>query len=307
VDYNKESLKEVDGIKIINKFKIAIILTSFNRKNKTVSCIKTIMEQAITGNTNIDIELFLCDDCSSDGTKEAIRELFPYVHIVDGTGNLFWSKGMGCAMSEAKKSKPDFYFMVNDDVEFFNNMFSLMIEKYIYERDGLFAVVGSTMDKSTGCITYGGQKWNGKYVHDTYEWVLPKKLEQTCHLANWNCFLIPRRLYDIVGDIDDYYEHSYADYDYSWRMLKKGYKIYVAADYVGICSSNSIVNTWDDKGLSVLKKLKASQKKTGLPIKSRWHYCCKFFGVWAVYRFLRPYFHIVKSGLIYKIKNKGNI
>lgn len=77
--------------------RIAALLTCFNRKEKTLQCLKSLF-QVLPG-----CIVFLVDDASTDGTSDAVKQLFPEVHIIRGDGNLFWSRGMFTAWKEAVK------------------------------------------------------------------------------------------------------------------------------------------------------------------------------------------------------------
>ena len=52
-------------------------MTCFNRKDMTLRCLKQLYAQQ----TDAAMDVFLCDDGSSDGTFEAVRENFPDVYI----------------------------------------------------------------------------------------------------------------------------------------------------------------------------------------------------------------------------------
>ena len=79
--------------------KIAVLITSYNRREKTLTCLKNLMEQdEIPG---LQLSIYLVDDNSSDGTTEAVRSHYPSVNIIKGTGQLFWAGGMRTAWREA--------------------------------------------------------------------------------------------------------------------------------------------------------------------------------------------------------------
>lgn len=278
-------------------YSIAVFMTFYNRKEKTLNCVKKVFEAENRSKYNCAIELFACDDGSTDGTADELRNLNLPVHIVQGSGNLFWARGMAKAIKSAEKYDCDFYLMVNDDVDFNLDFLDIMLDSYESVSDQMCAVVGSTKDNISGEFTYGGLQWNGKAIKEVTVPVPPSSPCKTCNKTNWNCFFIPRKLYETVGDLDDYYEHSWADFDYSLRLTKMGYKIYVANDYIGLCTRNSTKGTWGDKELSVKERLKAINKKTGLPPKSSWHFCKKFYGLAAPYVFIRPYLSILKAGI----------
>ena len=104
--------------------RIAALLTCFNRKEKTRKCLESLF--AVRPNSDV----YLVDDGSTDGTSELIAELFPNVHIIIGSGDLYWSRGMYTAWKEAIKEDYDYYLWLNDDVElrpfFLDELFNSM-------------------------------------------------------------------------------------------------------------------------------------------------------------------------------------
>ncbi|HYE55805.1 MAG TPA: glycosyltransferase, partial [Chitinophagaceae bacterium] len=72
--------------------KIAVLLTTFNRKQKTLACLQSLQQQILPG--NVSLEVFLTDDASSDGTAETVLQQFPSTHVFIGTGFLYWAGGM---------------------------------------------------------------------------------------------------------------------------------------------------------------------------------------------------------------------
>ena len=60
----------------------AVLLTVFNRKEKTLECLSRLFDQLPVEDLQIDV--FLTDDGCTDGTAEAVENLFPSVHILKG-------------------------------------------------------------------------------------------------------------------------------------------------------------------------------------------------------------------------------
>lgn len=74
---------------------IAALLTVYNRKEKTLACLRELFAQNIPDNYILNV--YLTDDGCTDGTPEAIAIEFPSVHIIKGDGSLFWNRGMYAA------------------------------------------------------------------------------------------------------------------------------------------------------------------------------------------------------------------
>ena len=71
---------------------IAVLMTVHNRKHETLACLKSLFQAKIP--ENYSIEVFLTNDGCTDGTPEEIRLLYPSVHILNGSGELYWNRGM---------------------------------------------------------------------------------------------------------------------------------------------------------------------------------------------------------------------
>ena len=280
------------------KTKINIITTCFNRREKTEKCIRSLLNQ--NNREGYELNYFVCDDGSTDGTADMLRSLVPEAHIIPGTGSLFWARGMAAALDEAKKYPCDFLLMINDDVEFFPNMLSVMLGAYNMAEKKEAAISGALLDPDTGMRSFGGCVIKSHGWQEIQEAVLPEGgVLKRCDIANWNCFLIQYDYYLRIGDIDRAYEHSYADYDYSQRIRFAGGSIYLAPEYVGYCKSklNELAGTWQDKSLPAAERLRKLRQPTGLPIKSAVRYWRKYEKrLWPV-RVLQPYAGILKDAI----------
>ena len=142
--------------------KIAILITVHNRKEKTLTCIKNILQQEIP--PNFTLQIYLTDDGCTDGTFEAVKKNFPHVTIIKGDGNLFWNRGMNLAWKEAAKSEHDFYLWLNDDTMLKKNAINTLI-KCAEQTNFQSIIVGSTYaSESIPLLTYGGRKKNRKHT-----------------------------------------------------------------------------------------------------------------------------------------------
>lgn len=274
---------------------VNIVFTFHNRKEKTMRCLESIKQQR--DYNNYKINFFACDDGSDDGTALSLKKMCPNITIVEGDGTLYWAKGMSKAMIEAKKSPCDYYLMINDDVVFYDSMFTTMFSAVDKINSEIFAITGACCDEITKEYSYGGVNILPNHILDKTVQVLPNDPLNECDRANWNCFLIPSKVYQLVGDIDDYYAHSMADFDYSYRLKKMGGHIYVSHMYVGECCRNSINGTASDTSLGLLERIHILNSPRGIPFKSSFHYAWKISKKWAFIRAIFPYLCVVKSAI----------
>lgn len=265
--------------------KLAIIMTVYNRKEKTMACLESISKQRDIPS----FDVYICDDGSTDGTALDVKKKYNNVTIVKGDGGLFWTRGMAKAMKAAVDCGYDYYLMVNDDVVFFDDMWTLVYAAT--QGKSNVGVSGCTKSRKDGTLTYSGAKFfhnNGKrYVGEK---IAPRKGEyEECDVANWNCFLIDKYVVEGIGLIDETYEHSFGDFDYSLRMRKADMRIYLTEGYVGYCENNSTDNTYKDKTLGRRVRVKKILSPNGLPVHSWFTFTFRHYGKGALRNFIVPY------------------
>lgn len=271
------------------KINITVILTCFNRKEKTIKCIRTLYENS----ENVELNFIVVDDNSTDGTLELLKSLEYNICILNGNGNLYWSGGMRVAIDKYIKNgeKSEYVLLINDDVEFNENVIEKLINRSKIYNDAI--VVGATCDDS-GNFTYGALKLTQKRKKGLYDKVYPNSKIELCDTFNANCVLIKDYILREVGNFDSVYKHSLADLDYGFMISKKGYKIISSDDYIGICYRNSLNNTWRDKSLGVLERIKLKESIKGSPFKEWFYFMKKNFGFILAFRYsITPYIRII--------------
>lgn len=234
--------------------KLAILLTVYNRKVKTLACLDNISRQ--NKNDSYSIDIYMTDDKSTDGTVESVKEKYPYVNIIKGTGNLYWNRGMIAAWQKAvSNDKYDYYLWLNDDTLLYNDAINMLIECSKIKEDNSI-IVGSTFSLDGKAVTYGGYKENGIRV-------VPNGKLQLCEYFNGNIVLIPQKVYHIVGMNDARFSHSIGDFDYGLRAKKNGINSFVAPKVIGLCDRHNRIPIWCNKEYSMIKRLKAFASPLG--------------------------------------------
>lgn len=279
--------------------KIAILLTCFNRKEKTVACLKNIFGQKSIEETAVKV--FLVDDGSTDGTGDAVRSQFPQVQVIQGSGSLFWNGGMRVAYGEALQAKFDYYLWINDDTMIFEDTLSLALgTAERLKGDGVesFILTGSTKDAQTGETTYGGLKIK-KGIHPfKFDLIEPDTELISCDTVHGNFTLISASAADHLGNIDPNYTHAFGDFDYGFRAVKASIPCFLLPGYIGTCSENSLDGTWQDKSLSFKERLKRRHSFKGVPFRN-WSYFCKAHGglLWPLW-VISPYVKMFMQSIL---------
>lgn len=266
--------------------KILGIFTCFNRKEKTMNCLTSLIKE----NPNIEFSFIAVDDNSTDGTREVL-EKFKNLQVVLGSGQCYYSGGMRIGIEIGKKYsyKYDWILLFNDDVSFFPHSIERLIA---YSSDRKNILVGATCDEQ-GRLTYGGMVKQSK-VRPKFQIVMSQGSKKYCDTFNANCILLPSKIFKVLPNIDDHYTHSMGDFDYGLEAKKRGISIAVSNFFVGICCYNPLTGTWKDASLSRKERLVKKESPKGLPWREWFYFVKKHYGIWsACYSSLSPFLRIL--------------
>lgn len=210
--------------------------------------------------------LWLVDDGCADGTSSVVCALWPTVHLLKGDGNLFWCGGMRLAWKRAASEEPQFLLLLNDDVEL--EHLALSVLSGVWESEAAKGrpdtiVVGSCRDPETGAHTYGGQARAGRHP-GRLRLVPPADLPVACHTFHGNLVLIPREVYERVGELSPF-RHALADTDYGYRAAKAGCRLLVAPGFLARCARSVAPDAWRNSALPRRERLRRLLGPKGLP------------------------------------------
>jgi GT2 family glycosyltransferase len=211
--------------------RIAILMTVHNRKQETLRCL-TLLHTAINQlDDDVQFDVYMTDDGSTDGTQKAVKEAFPDVVVISGDGNMFWCWGMIKAWEYAVTiNSYNGFLWLNDDSYLYPNAIVVMCEAIRKTEDSAI-ISGAFCSEATGKQTYGGR------VNDRI--LAPDGELQPFIQLNGNFVYIPQKVFEQLGVLDNAFHHAIGDYDYGYRALKAGVKLYLTPCYVGVCERNA--------------------------------------------------------------------
>lgn len=223
--------------------KIAALLTCFNRKAKTRDCLTSLF------NIVNDIDVYLVDDASTDGTANMVRTEFPQVKLIEGSGSLFWSKGMHLAWSEALKHDYDYYIWLNDDIILYSYFLEELLQCH-NEAGEMSVITGVIVDRETKHIIYGGTDANNNLYDIDGEMHNVRDM-------NGNVVLVPKCVIEKIGIIDNHFLHAGGDTDYGYTAKEHGIKVLTTKRAVAEGYSNSFdrLRKWNTNLVSRMKYL----------------------------------------------------
>ena len=265
---------------------IGITITSHNRREKTVACLRALNEQRVQDRVHWCV--YLTDAGSRDGTREAVREYFPEANLIERGDDLFWCGGMRVAFAAAMEStqQHNYYLWLNDDAILFPDALQMLARTAadMEAREGRPGiVVGSMRDAVTRRTTYGGLVRVSKLRPLAKRLVEPGGTPVPCETMHGNCVFIANSVAKVVGNLSPDFIHRWGDVDYGLRASNLGVPIWVAPGHVGECARNPRAR-WKDPSVGFSARLAALRDPKGVSGKEWFVYVRRHGGMlWPQY------------------------
>jgi GT2 family glycosyltransferase len=208
--------------------KVSAIVVNWNGKDILSECLQSLLKQEYK-----DLEIWVSDNGSEDGSQAMLEELYPSVHLVENGENL----GFGSAVNRALgKAQGDYLLFLNNDLELapdcVGQLVNLLesdkeigaaIPKILYHRD---AQEPSPSDSAA--INSFGVVVN--YTGVAYPYLVGRQDEDDLPVTETACggiFMFSREVYEKVGGFDEDLFLYHEDHDLSWRIRLGGWKLMV--------------------------------------------------------------------------------
>lgn len=278
---------------------IAVLMTCHNRREKTLRCLTCLFNNELQLPNKYKLEIFLVDDGSKDGTGKAVESKFPAVHVIEGTGNLFWNQGMRLAWKTATNSgQYDFFLWLNDDITLDLNALLTILNNYykVIEKDRNPIILTTACRKAQNVenFSYGGRSENGP--------VIPNGSPQSCKYINGNIVLVPKEVYEQIGILSDDYTHGMGDIDYGLRAQANGFACYTTSKYLATCPYDREIPKWYDPNVRLPERIKNFYAPNGLNIKEYNAFRKKFWGKKWIFFAIKSYFKMLMPNIYSRFK-----
>jgi len=210
--------------------KTALVILNYNG----VKFLKKFLPSVIEYSSN-DAEIWVADNCSTDGSVELLEQQFKGVNIIQNETNGGFATGYNVALGQIKA---DYYILLNSDIEVSENWISPVIElmesdssigacqpkiRSYYQKE-MFEYAGASggyIDKygypfCRGRIFQSLEDDNGQYNDST-----------EVFWATGACMFVRADIFKKLNGFDDDFFAHMEEIDFCWRMKSLGSKVMV--------------------------------------------------------------------------------
>ena len=262
---------------------VFIIIPSHNRKNSLLRCLKNLQQ-----NGDIKYNIIVIDDGSTDGTKQAIRKIYPKLNIVDGNGDLWWTGCIETGMRLAYQNEGTYFIWLNDDAFPEEKAIDRLL-KITFLTKG---IVASTCisDFDGKILNFGRRKKRFGLEH------LKMELHSGIHsvdVVSGNLVCVHGRVIDCIGYPDSKsLPMGPGDIDYSLRASKAGIAVLQDSESKEVCEENylgaerSILYS-DEPIMTYLKKI--FHLNSSMHWKTKFIFFIRHWKLIGLFMYLRDY------------------
>ncbi|MBX4188053.1 MAG: glycosyltransferase family 2 protein [Candidatus Doudnabacteria bacterium] len=206
---------------------LSVIILSYNTKQLLKDCLNSVL----ASDSKYRTEIFVPDNGSTDGSIEMVRSEFPQVKLIENGSNFGFAKGNNVAIRQATGRH---IMLLNSDTVVKPDTFSKMIEKA--DSDPGIGALGPKILLRNGELDpacrrkfpnpanaflrlFGLKKFSDYNITGSLE------QEMEIDALTGACMLVPKKVVDSVGMLDEQFFFYGEDLDWCYRIKEAGYKI----------------------------------------------------------------------------------
>lgn len=255
--------------------RVAVLMTCYNRVDVTLECLRHLRLAIGACPDDIEWDVWLNDDGSTDGTSASVAAEFPRVRLLNGSGCDFWCGGMRRVWLSAIGSgiEYDGFLWLNDDTILMANGLVVLLGNEHRDR----AILVGAVCSGTGAATFGGEDEVG-FVTPAGKW------QHICQM-NGNVVWVPMFAYNKIGMLDCHWTHAMGDVDYSRTAVENGIEVLLSPSFVGRCEKDGGLRPWRNPDVPLLKRIRNLYSPLGYSEPyNLFRYCLKHDGLMVAIR-----------------------
>lgn len=201
---------------------VSIIVVNWNTRTLLAGCLGSIAQS----NDDLDVEVFVVDNGSTDGSREMVRQEFPDVNLITSTENLGFARANNRAI---RVSHGRYALLLNSDTVVQPGALQAMV--HFADQHPEAGVIGCRLLNADGSLQPSWAQfptlWS-ELIGRNFRKRRPV-IEDLAYRVDWvggACLLARRKAIEMVGLLDeDFFMYS-EEADWCFRMAKRGWAVY---------------------------------------------------------------------------------
>ena len=205
--------------------KLSVVIVSYNVRPYLERCLLSVQKAL----EEIEGEVFVVDNHSTDDSVAAVRNNFPWVNLIENQENMGFARANNIAIRQAQG---EYVLLLNPDTEVARTTFSevmTFMDKHpkaggagvmMHNADGSRAPESRRALPTPWVSALKMMGFTKRYYMKHLPWEEPGKID----VVSGACFFLRRKALDEVGLLDEDFFMYGEDIDLSYRLLKGGWE-----------------------------------------------------------------------------------
>jgi hypothetical protein len=198
-----------------------VVILSMNQRADTLECLASVLDSRLPGGLSV----VLIDQGSVDGTLEEVRSHYTLVHVIEAGRNLGFAGGNNAGVRYALERGAAYVALLNNDTVVAADMFAQL--RAALEASPDVGVAGPAIfyhDQPERMWPSAGG-WQHLTMSTQPNGRPPSHTSDVDYIAGC-CMLVPRRVWERVGLLDEgYHPIYYEDHDFCLRVTQAGFRL----------------------------------------------------------------------------------
>jgi N-acetylglucosaminyl-diphospho-decaprenol L-rhamnosyltransferase len=212
---------------------LSIIIVSWNVRDLLRSCLDSLEGER----DSVSLEVIVVDAASADGSVAMVQADFPWVRLIARSENVGFPKGNNLGIAEARGR---YLLLLNPDTELVAGALSALLD-YIEQQPGV-GVLGPQLLNPDGSVQSSRRRFPtlvtalfestwlqplapAAVLRRYYALDLPDDRPADVDWLMGACLLVPRRVVDAVGLLDEAYFMYSEELDWCRRIKEAGWRV----------------------------------------------------------------------------------
>jgi len=211
---------------------LSIIIVNWNTRDLLTPCLQSVYDTT----SNLDFEVVVVDNASTDGSQAMVRQQFPHIHLIANRENVGFARANNQAM---RVSKGRYALLFNSDALLLANAVQVMIS--LAEANPQAGIIGAQLLNPDGSFqashTPFPNLWQeflilsgaGRMLYGHWYPSRGPQEDQGPQMVDYvegACMLVRREAFEDVGGLDEGYFMYAEEVDWCYAMREKGWQVW---------------------------------------------------------------------------------